>query len=199
MRSFNSLLLRCAFTLLLFGGFWWFLQGQGSFQQVGQNIADYLVNRDYYGDSLTRIIDKAVKPDNDLEVEVSGPLNYRFAELPADGKVFLEFGWQKGKNGWPRFSEGIEIIVDEGILVKAVLPGKVSQTGEDQTLGKFLVLDHGHDSWSLYGRLGNIGVREGAEVVAGQPLGTVEGKLLHFEFREGGKLVDPLQKLSSEL
>ena len=59
-------------------------------------------------------------------------------------------------------------------------------------------VDHGAQAFSLYGNLLDIAVKKGANVEAGQALGTVGATLtgpagLYFELRVDGQPVDPLQ------
>ena len=97
--------------------------------------------------------------------------------LPVNGKLARGFGWQKGSDGWPRFSDGVELQVDKGAPVRAVLPGQVSRVFSDPTLGTVVVVDHSDQLATLYGRLDAVGVQSGQQVDQGQVLGTVAGKL----------------------
>ena len=63
-----------------------------------------------------------------------------------------------------------------------------------------MILDHGAQTFSLYGDLLDIAVKKGARVERGQPVGTVgptpSGAAgLYFELRVDGQPVDPLQWL----
>jgi septal ring factor EnvC (AmiA/AmiB activator) len=57
-----------------------------------------------------------------------------------------------------------------------------------------VILDHGRRRHSLYSRLDNISVAVGARVARGDTIGRA-GDTLHFEFRVGGRSVDPLEWL----
>jgi septal ring factor EnvC (AmiA/AmiB activator) len=63
-----------------------------------------------------------------------------------------------------------------------------------------VILDHGSQSFSLYGDLLDIAVRKGARLDRGQTVGSVGtmpsgGSGLYFELRVDGQPVDPLQWL----
>jgi murein hydrolase activator len=63
-----------------------------------------------------------------------------------------------------------------------------------------VILDHGSQTFSLYGDLLDIAVAKGARVDRGQPLGSAGplpsgGAGVYFELRVDGRPVDPLQWL----
>ena len=66
--------------------------------------------------------------------------------------------------------------------------------------GKMVLIDHLSGFYTLYGNLSDIYVQPGAQVVNNQVIGTLgstmDGPVLHFEVRKGGKPVDPLEWLS---
>jgi murein DD-endopeptidase MepM/ murein hydrolase activator NlpD len=133
------------------------------------------------------------KPKQDLDVEVSTP--GKLPDLPVSGKLVRGFGWQKDSSNWPYYSEGIELAVTEGTLVRAVFPGKVISVMADTKIGKVILIEHDHDCATLYGRLGETGVKAGQEVVQGQVIGTAADTLFYFQLREGERLVDPILRL----
>ena len=63
------------------------------------------------------------------------------------------------------------------------------------------VLDHGGGWFTAYAFLSRVTVKQGAKVAAGERIGLVgdtgqaKGSELHFEVRQGGKPVDPLDEL----
>jgi murein hydrolase activator len=102
--------------------------------------------------------------------------------------------------GRPAVSNGIEIAALEGAAVSAVHGGVVAFADAFSGFGNLVILDHGAQSFTLYGNLLDIGVKKGAMVDAGQPLGTVGATVagpagLYFEMRVDGQPVDPLQWL----
>ena len=74
-------------------------------------------------------------------------------------------------------SNGIEIAAPEGAPVTAVHEGVVAFADAFSGFGNLVIVDHGAQSFSLYGNLLDIGVKKGAIVEAGQPLGTVGATL----------------------
>jgi len=96
--------------------------------------------------------------------------------------------------------DGIEIAARQGLAVKAVHPGRVAFADRFTGFGNLVIVDHGGESYSVYGYLSVIAVRQGAPVVKGQILGSVGRSpvgvpSLYFELRIDGAVVDPLQWL----
>ena len=114
-------------------------------------------------------------------------------EWPVRGGVQRRFGRGTASNG-------IEIASPEGADALAVHDGTVAFAGTFAGFGNLVILDHGAQTFSLYGDLLEIGVKKGARVEHGQPVGTAgplpsgaEG--IYFELRVDGRPVDPLQWL----
>ena len=114
-------------------------------------------------------------------------------EWPVSGGVQRRFGRGSASNG-------IEIASPEGADALAIHDGTVAFAGTFEGFGNLVILDHGAQTFSLYGDLLEIGVKKGARVEHGQPVGTVgpipsgsEG--IYFELRVDGRPVDPLQWL----
>ncbi|HAA90776.1 MAG TPA: hypothetical protein DCE07_09465 [Peptococcaceae bacterium] len=198
LQQLKKFFWRCLLASLLFCFFWWLINGGGEVGRFAENMIGYLVNRDYDLESAWEQVSRGIFPKSGLEGEAFEQVTSSYPDLPATGKVVRGFGWQKGRDGWPRFSEGIELEVSEGALVRAVLPGRVVMIGEDEILGKYLIIEHEGGCASLYGRLAEIGVQQDQEVVQGQAVASVRGKFFHFEVRQGDHLVDPLQSFQKE-
>jgi len=97
-------------------------------------------------------------------------------------------------------SKGIEIAAEEGADAAAVHEGTVAFAGTFSEFGNLVILDHGSQTFSLYGDLLEIAVNKGARVDRGQRLGSVgvtaSGAAgMYFELRIDGQPVDPLQWL----
>lgn len=71
----------------------------------------------------------------------------------------------------------------EGTLVRAVFPGKVISVMADTKIGKVILIEHDHDCATLYGRLGETGVKAGQEVV--QARLSVLPQIHSFTFNSG--------------
>ncbi len=128
------------------------------------------------------------------------------AEVPLPLKPF------KGDLDWPvagavrgRFGEGprangVEIDTAEGAAAHAIHEGTVAFAGSFAGFGNLVILDHGSQTFSLYGDLLDLAVGKGARIDRGQPVGSagatptgVPG--VYFELRVDGRAVDPLQWL----
>ncbi|MCG8401467.1 MAG: M23 family metallopeptidase [Firmicutes bacterium] len=124
--------------------------------------------------------------------------------VPVSGRVVQEYGWvQSPLDGMERFHPGIDISAPPGEPVAAAMDGRVERISRDEFLGRFILIDHGNGNYTMYGGVENVVVEEGQEVRAGQIIaavgeGGVAGGGLHFEVRENGKLVDPLELLQAK-
>lgn len=125
------------------------------------------------------------------------------AVLPAPGQTLVltyplaaramevsPFGWRysESRQAW-RMHAGTDLIVPEGTLVRAALPGTVRLVQEVGGYGLTVVIDHGRGWQTLYAHLLDLAVRPSQELTAGEPIGRVgsTGQAstahLHFELR----------------
>ena len=116
-------------------------------------------------------------------------------EWPAAGPVRHRFGRSAG--GSPN---GIEIATTVGIPVRAVHDGMVAFADTFAGYGKLVIVDHGAQTFTLYGHLLDIPVTRGTRVSQGDLVGSAGFALLgvpglYFELRVDGRPVDPLQWL----
>jgi murein hydrolase activator len=116
-------------------------------------------------------------------------------EWPAAGPVRVAFAPTGGVT-----TKGIEIAGTEGAPVQAVHEGTVAFAGPFTGFGNLVIVDHGSQTFSLYGDLLETLVKKGDRVDRGHQLGTVgptpTGTAgLYFELRIDGRPVDPLQWL----
>jgi murein hydrolase activator len=119
-------------------------------------------------------------------------------DWPLEGAVSTQFGRTTAAAG--SSSNGIEIRVAESTGVRAVHEGIVAFAGNFAGFGNLVILDHGSQSFSLYGDLLETAVAKGARIDHGQPVGLAGplpsgGTGMYFELRIDGKPVDPLQWL----
>ena len=96
--------------------------------------------------------------------------------------------------------DGIEIAAHQGLGVRAIHQGRVAFADSFTGFGSMVILDHGNETYSVYGYLSVIAVRRGAFVDRDQILGSVgrsptSTPALYFELRIDGTTVDPLQWL----
>ena len=114
---------------------------------------------------------------------------------PAQGQVVRQFGTiVDPKYKTVTKNSGIDIATKGGSPVLAVDSGKVSFADIFMGYGRMIILDHGTRIHSIYSRLSNVKVEVGASVARGTTI-ALSGDTLHFEFRVGGKSVDPLAYL----
>jgi len=97
-------------------------------------------------------------------------------------------------------SAGIDINAAEGAPVAAIHEGVVAYADAFGGFGNLVIVDHGAQSFSLYGNLLEMSVAKGARIERGDTVGTVGPAPagppeLHFELRIDGQSVDPLQWL----
>ena len=121
-------------------------------------------------------------------------------EWPAAGRVSVRFAQPSGRPGDTTVRNGIEIAAPDAASVQAVHPGVVSYAEPFAGFGNLVIVDHGGNTFSLYGYLASMGVSRGASVDAGAELGRVGTAptgppALYFEVRVDGRSVDPVQWL----
>ncbi len=121
---------------------------------------------------------------------------------PTDGRIVTAFGAQvHPRFGTRTFKNGVDIEAVEGKDVAAVYPGNVVYAGWFKGYGNLIILDHGHEYYTLYAHVAEIIVKEGDDVRQAQRIGTVGdtgslvGARLYFEVRFQGKPLDPEQWL----
>ncbi len=118
-------------------------------------------------------------------------------------RVSSVFGWRSDPfTGKQEFHEGLDLAAPAGSLVRAARDGVVSETGRDVTLGNYIILTHAGGMQTVYGHLSAIRVIMNQKVIAGAAIGAVgstgyaTGPHLHFEVREKGVPVNPVQLLA---
>ena len=119
-------------------------------------------------------------------------------DWPVAGSIRQRFGRASGAAGGS--ANGIEIAAAEGTPVSAIHDGTVAFADTFSGFGKLVIVDHGGQSFSVYGNLADISVAKGDRIEGGRPVGTVGASVLgaaglHFELRVDGRAVDPLQWL----
>lgn len=96
-------------------------------------------------------------------------------------------------------NSGIMYMSDEAFDVNSILDGVVTETGEDETLGKFVKIRHSNDMISIYQSLGEVTVKKDDEIKQGQVIGksgknnidTENENQLQFELSYKGQFVNP--------
>ena len=144
--------------------------------------------------------------------------NKGFALTPEAMALSSEFSRNKGKLPWPlekgviiqaygkqkhavlagieTFNNGIDIVTDENMIIRAVFDGTVSRIFFIKGEGKAILLNHG-EYFSVYSGLKEVSVKVGDKPLAKEKIGIVftheiEGKTeLHFEIWKGYDKHDP--------
>ena len=120
-------------------------------------------------------------------------------EWPVTGRMLTPYGRGGTTVGRPAPS-GVQFAAQEGSSVSAIHDGTVAYVGPFTGYGTLVIIDHGAQTFSLYGQLGATQVERGAKVERGDAVGTA-GRILagipgvYFEMRVDGKPVDPLEWL----
>jgi len=109
-------------------------------------------------------------------------------------------GRRATRSGTSPTSGGVDMTAPEGAPVFAVHDGVVAFAGSFGGFGNLVIVEHGPQTFSLYGNLLEMSANKGDRVERGQPIGTVGlaaagASELHFELRIDGQSVDPLQWL----
>ena len=121
-------------------------------------------------------------------------------EWPVAGRMLTPFGQQSARVTSTPAQTGVQFAAAEGTPVRAVHDGTVAYTGPFSGYGNLVIVDHGAQTFSLYGQLGASQVERGAKIERGHILGSA-GRILagipgiYFEMRVDGKPVDPLEWL----
>lgn len=143
-------------------------------------------------------------PHSGVDVSVPVPSDFTLS-LPVSGQVSRLYGWTvEGNEKIQVFHQGIDIDVPAGTQVKAAAKGRVIKTGEDEKLGKYVLVQNASGDMVRYAGLSEILVENDQPVKAGDIIaktGTFEGDRphLHFETIVNGKPVDPLGKLGLDI
>lgn len=142
------------------------------------------------------VVSRVLKPDGVLLAETLDDAVPEFWSWPSRGALLARFG--DGLN------KGIDIGGAHGHTVKAAAPGRVVYAGSSlRGYGKLIIIRHGKTLLSAYAHNARMLVAEGQIVARGQPVAEMgdtdtDRVKLHFEIREFGKPVDPLNYLPKQ-
>jgi len=121
-------------------------------------------------------------------------------DWPVAGRISGRFGQRSGRFGDPSIRNGIEIAALEGSPVRALHSGTVSYADPFTGFGNLVIVDHGANTYSLYGYLASMTVARGSAVDSGTEVGRVGSApagpaAVYLEIRVDGRSVDPVQWL----
>jgi septal ring factor EnvC (AmiA/AmiB activator) len=121
-------------------------------------------------------------------------------DWPIVGRMLTPFGQRGRFVSRAPGQTGVQFAAEEGSHVRTVHDGVVAFVGPFTGYGNLVIVDHGAETYSLYGQLSAPQVERGAKVERGEAVGTA-GRILagipgiYFEMRVDGKPVDPLEWL----
>lgn len=121
---------------------------------------------------------------------------------PNSARISSNFGWRVHPIlKYKRMHTGIDFAGGYGSDIYAAASGKVIFAGWYGGYGNAVVIDHGKGITTLYGHASKLYVSEGKYVTKGKAIAAVgstgfsTGPHLHFEVRENGKPVNPMNYL----
>ena len=122
---------------------------------------------------------------------------------PAKGRLIADFGQSRGGTGlnW----DGVLIGAERGSPVRAVARGRVAYADWLPGQGLLVVLEHGENYFSLYGRNDTVTAKPGDWVEAGDTIATVGDSggqsqvALYFGIRRQGTPINPRRWFKSRL
>ena len=122
---------------------------------------------------------------------------------PSYGQLSSSFGWRTHPVfGYERFHGGMDFAADYGTPIYAAHDGVVIFAGWYGGYGNTIILDRGNGITTLYGHASQLYVEEGQRVKQGDAIGETgstglsTGPHLHFEVRQDGTPVDPMDYLT---
>ncbi|WP_088890658.1 peptidoglycan DD-metalloendopeptidase family protein [Leptolyngbya ohadii] len=121
---------------------------------------------------------------------------------PSIGEITSSFGYRIHPIlGYKRFHAGIDFGADTGSPIYAADSGVVLFAGWYGGYGQSVIIDHGNSLTTLYAHASELYVSEGQSIQQGQVIAAIgstglsTGPHLHFEVRQNGEPVDPLNYL----
>jgi murein DD-endopeptidase MepM/ murein hydrolase activator NlpD len=123
--------------------------------------------------------------------------------MPVPGaRVTSRFGMRADPfSGHNRAHKGLDLAAPRGAAVRPVADGTVVLSGKRSGYGNVVVVDHGDGLRTLYAHCEELKVQAGDEVDGRSVLATVgstgrsTGPHLHFEVRQDGEQVDPVEAM----
>jgi len=123
--------------------------------------------------------------------------------LPIDGGWYTSnYGWRIDPiSGVRAFHEGMDFMAEMGTPARAAAGGLVIYAEAHSQYGNMIEIDHGNGLITRYAHLSKLMVKNGDVVMSGSTIGAVgttgrsTGPHLHFEVRQNGAPLNPVQFL----
>jgi septal ring factor EnvC (AmiA/AmiB activator) len=152
--------------------------------------------------SLTSSMDAAVPEKNIPQIAFSAHKGLLI--LPVKGRIISLFGpYKNRKYNITNFRSGIDIKAEKGEPIRSVFQGKVLYASWFKGYGNMIIIDHGHNYYTIYAHLEETFKSKGDTVETREVIATVgdtgslEGAKLYFEVRHHGKPENPLAWLKN--
>ena len=140
---------------------------------------------------IEKIIRERAKPTKHIKLD-SALLKLGKLAQPVPGRIIIRFHEKKEDHV---VSNGIEILSQLGVKVKAASQGKVIYSDKLQGLNNVVMIDYGYNVIGVYGNLMMPNVRLNQQVRKGEEIGILgmsEGKpILYYEVRFNLKPINP--------
>jgi len=118
---------------------------------------------------------------------------------PTAGRISSPYGYRIAPFAGVRtFHSGVDIAAPMGSAIKAAMAGRVTQIGNDESWGNFVVISHHSGYRTFYAHMSVVRVKVGAYVETGGRIGDVgstglsTGPHVHFTVYKNGVTVNPL-------
>lgn len=151
------------------------------------------------GGSAVTVVTQAAEP----VLQFAGELQW-----PIEGNVLMNYSMDQSiyfaTLDQYKYNPAMVISAKPGDAVAVAAAGKITEIREDAQTGLTVVMDIGDDYTLTYGQLQDLNFKEGAQLEAGDVIGTVaeptkyyslEGSNLYFELKKDGSPVDPTEYL----
>ncbi|HEY4389738.1 MAG TPA: M23 family metallopeptidase [Paenibacillus sp.] len=172
---------------------------ENEIEQLAEQTKDQFREMNAMLDEMEKNVPLTLKKAKQTEYSLSGTPS----EWPTLSKrLTSNFGYRTDPfTGRASFHAGIDIGAKEGDPVYAAAAGEIITVAQDNSHGKYIVIQHPEGLQSWYLHLSKISVSEGDFIKKGQTIGKVgntgrsTGSHLHFEIVKNGKTIDPLPYL----
>lgn len=167
-----------------------------------KNVVYDIVMENGYATSIEAIQETILKEPVSAEVKVGtkrtlsygGGNNYGVTT----GRLTSGYGYRTHPiSGVKTFHNGIDIAAPTGTGVYSYASGTVISVSQNNTLGKYIAIDHGNGLVTRYLHLSKFNVEKGDKVSTGDRIGSVgntgysTGSHLHFEVLKNGSYQNP--------